>query len=121
MSKQVFDLENYLKTLGFKIIEGHSGWGFIAEDDTHVVSVLLESNRIQFGFKSSFDRWANSVDYEENIPHTRTRMDKALTYVDKMIKCSRCEEWGAKGDLNFVGKRPYCNYCYNLRIKKGKK
>ena len=120
MSMTVFDLKDYLvNTRGFTLVDDYSF--VILGSEKYYVRILPESNKIQFGFKSSFDRWANSVDYEENIPRTRTRIDKVLGYVDRMIKCSRCEEWGAKGDLNFAGKRPYCDYCYSLRVKKGKK
>lgn len=120
MSMTVSDLKDYLvNTRGFTLIDDYS-FAILSNEKCHI-RILPESNKIQFGFKSSFDRWANSVDYEEDIPRTRTRIDKALEYVGKMIKCSRCEEWEAKGDLNFAGKRPYCDYCYRLRIKKKKK
>ena len=120
MRKVAFDLENYLVHVrGFTLVESREVV-ILTSEKCHI-RILKKSNKIQFGFKSSFDRWANSVDYEEDIPRTRARIDRALEYVGKMIKCSRCEEWAAKGDLNFIGKRPYCDYCYSLRSKKGKK
>ncbi|MCK5643024.1 MAG: hypothetical protein KAJ19_19610, partial [Gammaproteobacteria bacterium] len=98
MSKVTFDLEDYLvNTRGFVLVENY-GVVILSDEKCHI-RILPESNKIQFGFKSSFDRWANSVDYEEDIPRTRTRIDKTLEYVGKMIKCSRCEAWAAKGDL----------------------
>ena len=120
MSKVSFDVVDYLVNIReFVLVESYGVSIFSSEK--FYIRILTETNKLQFGFRSSFDRWANSVDYEEDIPHTRSRVDKVLEYVGKMIKCSRCEEWGAKGDLNFVGKRPYCDYCYNMRVKKRKK
>ena len=120
MSKTTFDLKDYLVNIrGFILVESYEVV-ILTSEKCHI-RILKKSNKIQFGFKSSFDRWANSVDYEENIPRTRTRIDKILDYIGKMIKCSRCEAWAAKGDLNFIGKRAYCDYCYTMRVKKGKK
>lgn len=120
MRKLTFDLEDYLvNTRGFRLAENYGV--LILSNEKFYIRILLESSKIQFGFKSSFDRWANSVDYEEDIPRTRARIDRILSYVNNMIKCSRCIVWRAKGDLHFVGKRPYCNSCYSLRTKKRKK
>ena len=120
MSKVSFDLKDYLvNTRGFVLVDDYS-FVILSSEKCHI-RILPESNKIQFGFKSSFDRWANSVDYEEDIPRTRARIDRVLEYVGKMIKCSRCEAWAAKGDLTFIGKRAYCDYCYSMRSKKGKK
>lgn len=73
MSKISINLESELINIGFESIDSVDEWGYILKGEKYRIRVLLENNLIQFGFNTTFDRWANSVDYEESIPRNYTK------------------------------------------------
>ena len=121
MSKKVFDLDKYLIKEGFVLDYSENRWGAIYKNDLISIRLLMQSNLIQFGFNKTFDRWANSVDYEDKIPHTKSGAHRLLNLVNDLVRCTKCTDWGEKSYFVKRHNRYYCNDCYDRHFGLKKK
>ena len=91
---------------------------------------VLDSGLLQFGFKSTFDRWANSVDFETKIPNSK---EEFIKIYDELLSLKRCRQ--KIGMLNknkpyycsswispnlFKNNKGFCQSCIDRKHKKAK-
>lgn len=107
-------LEDQLKGRGFRIAE-HSEGMLIACGPKFRIRALTEFNSIQFGFEETFDRWANSSDYEAQMPESDKELDRLLETVGGLNRCNFCTSWKTP---HKIANKPCCDECFITRTKK---
>jgi len=90
------------------------------ENDDFIRQVKILQKPI-IDFEKTFDRWANSVDYEDKIPHTKNGIHRLLETVNSLVKCTKCTDWGEQSDFTKRHNKYYCGDCYNRHFVKHKK
>jgi hypothetical protein len=114
---QMFEtLHDVLKAKGF-CVGDHDDYWLWAENKKFYVRALAVSGLIQFGVKSTFDRWANSVDYEATLPWTEDDIEKVLATAESLVKCYRCSTWMLSPHT--IANKPHCDKCF-AKLHKGK-
>lgn len=63
-------LESLFQEAGMGVISVSDGSMICAESDHFYFRVLIPEEKIQIACRSSFDRWANSVDFWAKMPRT---------------------------------------------------
>ena len=78
-----------LPARGFKIIEKCSGMIFF-QGPRFRIRAIADEDKFQVGMEKTFDRWANSVDYEDEIAQTEKHLEQIL----------EADSWARRNSLN---------------------
>ena len=107
------EIAEKLISLGFKIVEQNQEI-LLANGPKFRIRILGGADKFQVGFESTFDRWANSVDFETKIPKPQN-LDAILAEIASIEKCHFCTSWRTPHRL---ANRPCCDSCFQEKNKK---
>lgn len=82
--KRIFTLQvnNVLLSLGYKTkFYIDEFYEIYFQDDVITGRVIIDERIIQLGYKTKFDRWANSVDLVINIPDTLEKLSNLINEI----------------------------------------
>ena len=105
-----FEVESFLRLNGFSEYEIDKDCSLFGSENL-ICRILHRLGIIQFGFRTTFDRWANSVDFQDKIPVNEGKAKKILDLLNKMKKCYKCDTWLMPGEGMNRGGRLYCDHC----------
>lgn len=118
MNNQFDVLADQLVARGFKVdpyMTGSDGM-LIVEGPKYRIRVF--DDKFQVGFEETFDKWSNSTDYEDKVPHTERALDAILEFVGTLNKCHFCTSWTTP---HRIANRPCCDECHKAKHKPKKK
>ena len=91
---------------------------------------ILNYQYFQVGFIETFDRWANSVDYECKLPTNLKKLDETMTYINSLKRCNKkigvnrknkpikCSSWEKPHIIK--NNKGLCQECFSNKIKRKK-
>ena len=53
------------------------------------LNIRANGSVLQFGFKSTFNKWSDSIDYEIKMPESKEELEEALNYLNSLKRCKR--------------------------------
>jgi len=113
-----FNLLEALKELGFKFEYEYKENSFCGFNKNFRIRGL--SDRFQIGIVSTFDRWANSVDFECKYPQSFKKLNEIFEEVCSLVKCDKCSEWLNQDQQKKLGAKTLCDWHYKDYFKRKK-
>jgi hypothetical protein len=98
---------------GFEKTES-TDWMTVMLGPKYRVQILTDSEAVRVGFNETFDRWANSTDYETTVDLSVEAVAEFIAVVDGLKQCRYCDSWHTPHQ---VANRPVCEACFKNKHK----
>jgi sensor histidine kinase YesM len=100
---------------GFLITETHPSM-IVLKGERYRIRILQGYDQFQVAFNETFDRWANSVDFEIKTPKNEKALNQIFEELSLMKKCFKCDSWNSPHQ---IANKPLCADCF-IQAKKPK-
>jgi hypothetical protein len=120
-NKTLDELVTNLSALGYEIDPYYSSDGMaLARGPKFLIRAFDKHNGniIQIGMLETFDKWSNSVDYEDRLPETAKGLSQVFEAVSLLNKCHYCPRWDTP---HLIANKHCCDGCYKTKNHNRKK